>query len=159
MKKSKLLAIMLIAGLSITACQKEADKKEEPKEEAKVEEKAEEGKEGNKEGEKAQTTELTFKPGTYEAESPGYNGPMKVSVKFSENKIEDIEVVENVETDHVGTPAFDIVKADVIAANGTGVDNVSGATITSAAFKSAINKAAERLKFLILTDLRKTLSK
>lgn len=156
MKKSKLLAIMLIAGLSITACQKEADKKEEPKEEAKVEDKAEEGKEeGKEEGEKAQTTELTFKPGTYEAESPGYNGPMKVSVKFSENKIEDIEVVENVETDHVGTPAFDIVKADVIAANGTGVDNVSGATITSAAFKSAINKAAEEAEVSDLEGFKK----
>lgn len=156
MKKSKVLVLMLLAGFSLSSCTVDTDKKEEkPKEESQVvekveeekeenqEESKEEGEDRNKEKETGEKSDLTFKPGTYEAESDGYNGPMKVSVKFGENKIEDIEVVENVETDHVGTPAFDIVKEDVLAANGTGVDNVSGATITSGAFKAAINKAAE----------------
>ena len=156
MKKSKLLALMLIAGLSLTACQNEARKKQEPKEEAKVEEKSEESKEETKEEAKEVShADLKFKPGTYEGEANGYNGPMKVSVKFGEDKIEDIQVVENVETDHVGTPALDVIKADVIGANGTGVENVSGATISSAALKSAINKAAEAAEVSDLEAFKK----
>lgn len=143
---------MLIAGLSLTACQNEAEKKQEPKEEAKVEENA---KEEKKEAKEVSHTDLKFKPGTYEGEANGYNGPMKVSVKFGEDKIEDIQVVENVETDHVGTPALDVIKADVIGANGTGVENVSGATISSAALKSAINKAAEAAEVSDLEAFKK----
>ena len=147
---------MLIAGLSLTACQNEARKKQEPKEEAKVEEKSEESKEETKEEAKEVShADLKFKPGTYEGEANGYNGPMKVSVKFGEDKIEDIQVVENVETDHVGTPALDVIKADVIGANGTGVENVSGATISSAALKSAINKAAEAAEVSDLEAFKK----
>lgn len=152
MKKSKLLALMLIAGLSLTACQNEALKKQEPKEEAKVEENA---KEEKKEAKEVSHTDLKFKPGTYEGEANGYNGPMKVSVKFGEDKIEDVQVVENVETDHVGTPALDVIKADVIGANGTGVENVSGATISSAALKSAINKVAEAAEVSDLEAFKK----
>lgn len=160
MKKSKLLALMLIAGFSLTACTVDTDKKEEPKEETKVEEQVEEVKEEEKEegkdtDENSEKTKFTFKPGTYEAEADGYNGPMKVSVKFNEDKVEEIEVVENVETDHVGTPAFDIVKEDILKTNGTGVDNVSGATITSAAFKSAVNKAAEEAEVSDLDAFKK----
>lgn len=143
---------MLIAGLSLTACQNEAEKKQEPKEEAKVEENA---KEEKKEAKEVSHTDLKFKPGTYEGEANGYNGPMKVSVKFGEDKIEDIQVVENVETDHVGTPALGVIKADVIGANGTGVENVSGATISSAALKSAINKAAEAAEVSDLEAFKK----
>lgn len=165
MKKSRLLALMLIAGFSLTACTVDTDKKEEVKEETKVEEEVKEVKEEEKEeenkeegkdtDENSEKTTLTFKPGTYEAEADGYNGPMKVSVKFNEDKVEEIEIVENVETDHVGTPAFDIVKEDILKANGTGVDNVSGATITSAAFKSAVNKAAEEAEVSDLDAFKK----
>lgn len=170
MKKSKLLTLMLATGLVFSACTVNTDKKEEePKEEAKVEEKTEETKEesteeskeekeeekGEDSKEESEPSELTFKPGTYEGEADGYNGPMKVSVEFDEGTIKNIEVVENVETEHVGTPAFDIVKEDVLSANGTGVDNVSGATITSAAFKSAINKAAEEAEVSDLEAFKK----
>ena len=166
MKKSKLLTLMLATGLIFSACSVNTDKKEEePKEEEKVEEKAEETqeteevKEEKEEDEEAkensETADLTFKPGTYEAESDGYNGPIKVAVEFDEGAIKNIKVVENVETEHVGTPAFDIVKEDILSANGTGVDNVSGATITSAAFKSAINKAAEEAEVSDLETFKK----
>jgi hypothetical protein len=68
---------------------------------------------------------------------------MDVKVTFTEDAIQTIELVSSVETEHVGTPAFDILSYDIIQANGTGVDNVSGATFTSAGFKAAINEAAE----------------
>src|SRR5699024_2471420 len=166
MKKSKLLTLMLATGLIFSACSVDTNKKEEePKEEEKVEEKVEETQEteevkeekeeGKESKENSETADLTFKAGTYETESDGYNGPIKVAVEFDEGAIKNIEVVENVETEHVGTPAFDIVKEDILSANGTGVDNVSGATITSAAFKSAINKAAEEAEVSDLEAFKK----
>lgn len=50
------------------------------------------------------------------------------------------------ETNHVGTPAYDIMFADAIEANGSGIDSVSGATFTSRAVKDALNDAAEQAK-------------
>ncbi len=86
---------------------------------------------------------LAFTPGTYTATADGYNGPTEVSVTFDESAITGIEIVSTVETDHVGTPAFDILIPEIIEANGTGVDSVSGATFSSRALKEAVNAAAE----------------
>ena len=87
---------------------------------------------------------VTYTAGTYTGHGEGYNGPMEVKVTFTDDAIETIELVSSVETEHVGTPAFDILSNDIVSANGTGVDNVSGATFTSAGFKAAINDAAEQ---------------
>lgn len=78
---------------------------------------------------------LTYTPGTYTATAAGYNGPMTLAVTFSENSLTAVEVTESVETSHVGSSAFDILIADAIAANGSGIDSVSGATFTSRAVK------------------------
>ena len=91
----------------------------------------------------ADTAAIAFKAGTYEATADGYNGPVKLSVTFSDSAVTAVEVVESVETAHVGTPAFDIMIPDIIAANGTGVDGVSGATFTGRALRTAVNAAAE----------------
>ena len=55
-----------------------------------------------------------------------------------------IEVVSSTETAQVGTPAFDIMIPQIIEANGTGVDMVSGATFSSRALKNAVNDAAQQ---------------
>ena len=44
----------------------------------------------------------------------------------------------------MGDVAFEPMIADILAANGTGVDAVSGATFTSAAIRSAVNDAAQQ---------------
>ncbi len=54
-----------------------------------------------------------------------------------------IEVGANKETDHVGNVAFEPVIADILAANGTGVDGVSGATFSSNAIRNAVNDAEQ----------------
>lgn len=87
--------------------------------------------------------ELSFTPGTYNRTGDGYNGPVEVSVTFTENAIEDIEVVSTLETKHVGDVCYDILKEDIIAANGVNVDSVSGATFSSMAYKNAVAAAAE----------------
>lgn len=44
----------------------------------------------------------------------------------------------------MGNVAFEPVIADILAANGTGVDGVSGATFSSNAIRNAVNDAAEQ---------------
>ena len=63
---------------------------------------------------------------------------------FSDSAVTAIEVGANKETDHVGNVAFEPVIADILAANGTGVDGVSGATFSSNAIRNAVNDAAEQ---------------
>lgn len=86
--------------------------------------------------------ELAYTAGTYTGTAQGYNGPVSLDVTFSEDAITDIQINTSTETEHVGTPAFDIMIADAIAANGSGIDMVSGATFTSRAIKDALNDAA-----------------
>ncbi len=86
---------------------------------------------------------LAFTPGTYEVSAAGYNGDSTFAVTFSEAALTAIEVVKSTETAHVGDIAFAPMIADMIAANGSGVDAVSGATFSSRALRTAVNAAAE----------------
>ena len=84
-----------------------------------------------------------FTPGSYTASAQGYNGEVSIEATFSETAITDIQVKEQKETAHVGDVAYPILIEDILAANGTGVDVVSGATFTSIGLKNAVNAAAE----------------
>ncbi len=90
------------------------------------------------------TAALAFTAGTYTGTASGYNGDVELSVTFSDTAVTAIEVGKNAETAHVGDVAFEPVIADIQAANGTGVDAVSGATFTSNAVRNAVNNAAEQ---------------
>ena len=92
----------------------------------------------------AEAAGFTFTPGTYEATADGYNGPMTVSVTYGEDKIEAIDIVSSVETEHVGDVAFDIMIPEMLQANGSGVDGVSGATFSTRALRTAVNATAEQ---------------
>ena len=95
--------------------------------------------------------EGTMKPGTYEGSCQGVNGPVKVAVTVSENKIEKVEVTEQMETPGIGAPLTEagyegtipvVAIPQAIVDNQTiNVDAVTGATITSAAIKVAVKNA------------------
>lgn len=87
---------------------------------------------------------LAFTAGTYTGTGVGYNGPTTVEVTFDDSKITDIKIVDTKETAHVGDTAFEVLIPQMIEANGTGVDAVSGATFSSKALKTAVNDAAEQ---------------
>jgi len=87
---------------------------------------------------------VSYKAGTYTGEATGYNGPVSLNVTFSSSAITKIEIASEKETAHVGTSAYDIMFADAIAANGSGIDGVSGATFTSFAVRTALNDAATK---------------
>ncbi len=95
-------------------------------------------------GEAAEAAPVAFTAGEYEATADGYNGPVTVKVTYGEDKLEAIEIVSSVETDHVGTLAYDIMIPEMIEANGSGVDGVSGATFTTRALRTAVNDTAEQ---------------
>ena len=90
-------------------------------------------------------TAVTYsKPGTYTGTANGYNGPINLKVTFSKDGISDIDYSDNIETNHIGTPALPILAEDAEKANGSGIDSVSGATFTSAGFKGALEDAAKQ---------------
>ena len=93
---------------------------------------------------KAVPMSVAFTSGTYTGRAEGYNGTVELNVTFSETNITDIQIESHIETEYVGTPAFDILIPQIIEANGTGVDAVSGATFTSAAIKAAVENAASQ---------------
>ena len=88
--------------------------------------------------------DITFTPGEYEATAYGYNGNVTAKVTFSDTALTAVEILSSVETAHVGNIAFDIMIPEMIKANGSGVDVVSGATFSSRALKSVVNDAAEQ---------------
>lgn len=87
---------------------------------------------------------LSFTPGEYTAEAMGYNGPVHVRARFTADKITELEVTTHTETPHVGDIAFEIMIPEMIQANGSGVDAVSGATFSTRALRNAVNSAAEK---------------
>ena len=87
---------------------------------------------------------MAFTAGTYNASAKGYNGMSEFAVTFSDSAITDIQIVKSTETEEVGDVAFAPMIADMLAANGSGVDGVSGATFSSAALRNAVNDAAEQ---------------
>ncbi len=78
-----------------------------------------------------QEAPLTFQAGTYEVTAQGHNGDIRLSVTFSDSCITDIKVLEQHETPHIGDIVFDELIPQIIKANGTGVDAMTGATVSS----------------------------
>ena len=76
----------------------------------------------------------------------GAGGAIRVKVTMDGDKIADIKTVEQHETRGLGTTAIMQLTQDMLAANSTEVDDVSGATLTSVAFKAAVRQAVETAK-------------
>ncbi|MBR3350321.1 MAG: flavocytochrome c, partial [Solobacterium sp.] len=85
-----------------------------------------------------------FKAGTYEAEANGFGGaasPIHLKVTFSDSAIDSIEYTADGETPTVGGAALPKLVDNVIAAQSSNIDGVSGATVTSTGFFTALNDA------------------
>lgn len=89
---------------------------------------------------------LTFVAGTYEVTAQGHNGDIRLSVTFSDSCITDIQVLEHHETPHIGDIVFDELIPQIIKANGTGVDALTGATVSSRGLMAAVTEAANMAK-------------
>ena len=79
--------------------------------------------------------------GEYTVTSPGFYGDLNVTVMIEGGAISDIVVKDCPETPELGGKAIDIMTMEMIDNNTSGVDSVSGATVTSAFFRRAVNAA------------------
>ena len=82
-----------------------------------------------------------FKPGTYKSQAYGNNGYLNVEVTVTKDKIKSIKVPANQETPFMGGMAIKSISDDIVRYQTLNVDAVSGATVTSAAFKQAVGAA------------------
>ena len=80
-----------------------------------------------------------YTPGTYTATVQGHNALVTVEVTFSEDAITDIKTVESYETVDVSDKAlYTKLPQEIIEHQSVNVDSITGATISSAAMKSAV---------------------
>lgn len=83
-----------------------------------------------------------FTPGTYEATAQGRNGEIKVSVTFEADRIASIEA-DHMESRNIGDAAVRLLTDNYLDTQKLSVDTVTGATLTSMAFATAVAKAME----------------
>ncbi len=81
---------------------------------------------------------VEFIPGTYTAAAKGNGGDVPVTVTFSKDKIEKIQVGTNKETPGIGSVAIEQVPAAIVKNQSLAVNAVAGASITSKAILAAI---------------------
>ena len=87
------------------------------------------------------TSAAALTPGTYTATVTGHNAPITIEVTVTDQAIESINVVESSETAGIGTNAMEKLTDEIIANQTVNLDTITGSTITSATFLSAVKDA------------------
>ena len=83
----------------------------------------------------------TYTDGTYIGTGVGYAPGLKVQVTVKDNLITNVQIVSHNETPGFYEKAFNIVPDLIVEGQTTGVDTVSGATMSSKGIMSAVNAA------------------
>lgn len=91
-----------------------------------------------------QNNKTTYNDGSYRASAQGFGGNVEVTLKIEGNKITEVEIQGANETENIGQAAFEELKGAILEAQKAEFDGVSGATLTSDAVKSAVQKALEQ---------------
>lgn len=89
---------------------------------------------GAQSGQQATVEKLT-------GEADGFGGPVSVELTVTDGTITAAAITGDDETPEVGQAAFEELQNQIVAANGSEIDGVSGATITTAAVKTAVQRA------------------
>ncbi len=84
-----------------------------------------------------------YVPGTYTDSSAGM-GPLTATITVDENAILSVELDLSNETESIGQLAGDELTEQILAAQGTEIDGVSGATITSDGVRTAVDRCLEQ---------------
>ena len=105
------------------------------------------------------TTSSKMKPGTYTASTAGMNDDVTVEVEVTENEIKSVKVTSHAETPGIGGELVDkdgkvvttggvapvqLIPEEIVKNQSLSVDNVTGATITSGAIKTAVKDAIKQ---------------
>lgn len=87
-----------------------------------------------------------IKDGIYEATVDGQSGEMVVQVIVADDKIAEVTVLSNHETENIAGPALEKVPAAIVKNNSPDVDGVTGATLTSERIREAVRQCLDQAK-------------
>ena len=91
----------------------------------------------------AATGDPIYTAGTYTGTATGI-GEVKVTMTFSETAITEVVIDASNETESIGGVAAPTLQEAIMAAQGTEIDNISGATVTTNAVKKAAASCIEQ---------------
>lgn len=86
------------------------------------------------------TGAYAYTPGTYTAAIAGQNGPVKVEVTTSADKILSVKIVDQKETEGIGSKAVAALPVEIVKAQSANVQSIAGASVSSAAIKKAVQE-------------------
>ncbi len=92
------------------------------------------------------SAEAVYVPGAYTATVDGAHGDISVTVTFTENAIVAISSDLSAESEDIGAVIGPDISKQILDAQSTDVDGVSGATITSDAFKAGVDECIAEAK-------------
>lgn len=95
---------------------------------------------------KVKVSDATYKDGSYKGTGKGMNGEINVTVTVKGSKVSEVKIDANKETVGIADPAIKNIPANIVKANGTEVDVISGATMTSKGIIEAVNNALKTAK-------------
>lgn len=88
-------------------------------------------------------SKASLKDGTMEINVTGHNAPIDITMTIEGGKLINIET-EHLETIGIGNVALEMLSAEIIEKQTVGIDAITGATITSWALLSGVEKALEQ---------------
>ena len=89
----------------------------------------------------ATASAAALKDGTWTGEGQGRNGAVVVEMTVKSGHIADVKVVKHSETAGISDAALARMPGEIVKAQSTGVDAVTGATMTSNGIKGAVANA------------------
>lgn len=115
---------------------------------------------GNNKNLENDSASIKYKAGKYVSKKEGHNGTLEIEVEFSENSIKAINVLKSDETKTLTDLVFEKLPKEIIDNQSLNVDVLSGASITSQAFLSAVEdcvtQAGANVKDLKKSDINKS---
>lgn len=84
---------------------------------------------------------ILYKDGVYTGSSIGKEGPIEVQVEIVSSKIQSIEVLSHQDTKNLAQNVFRLMTEEMLSAQSSEINIISGATLTSAAYKEAVKNA------------------
>lgn len=81
-----------------------------------------------------------YTPGTYTAAIAGQNGPVKVEVTTSADKILSVKIIDQKETEGIDSKAVAALPSEIVKAQSADVQGIAGASVSSAAIKKAVQE-------------------
>ncbi len=143
---TKLLFLLMAATMLFAGCTETEQDMEDKVDDSVVDQEGD-MTDGEGEGTDEGTGDMgSYKSGTYTATADGYGGDVVVEMTFTSDKITQVTVTGESETENIGTNALNELPSDIMEKQTHEVDHVAGATVTSEAIKTAAKDCIDQAK-------------